>query len=344
MLTHVKDWMTLEKELLQKRQKHKTRTEKEEEENKQLDTIRGKPMLVATLDELLDEGTHAIVSIGPGDIEFFVPIRSIVDKELLEPNCKVLLNTQNFAIVGVLQDDINPLLHRMKIDRAPNETFADIGVILYGVPGTGKTLLAKAVANSTSATFLHVVGSEFVQKVSGEGPKLVRDMFALAEEYAPTIIFIDEVDSIGGKRDDSTSSGDKEVQRTMLELLNQLDGFDKHSDIKVIMATNRIDILDPALIRPGRIDRKIEIPKPDEIAKRKIFELNRQRMACEDNIEIDNLILQDDLSGADIKAMCTEAGFLALRERRMKVSMQDFLKAKERVLIKKSDGEAPLYL
>ena len=162
------------------------------------------------------------------------------------------------------------------------------GVILYGVPGTGKTLLAKAVANQTSATFLRVVGSELIQKYLGDGPKLVRELFRVAEEHAPSIVFIDEIDAIGTKRCvlccnfpkaishnsvryDSTSGGEREIQRTMLELLNQLDGFDTRGDVKVIMATNRIDSLDPALIRPGRIDRKIEFPLPDVKTKRHIF-------------------------------------------------------------------------
>merc|ERR1712232_797256 len=137
------------------------------------------------------------------------------------------------------------------------------GVILYGVPGTGKTLLAKAVANETSATFLRVVGSELIQKYLGDGPKLVRELFRVAEDLAPTIVFIDEIDAIGTKRYDSNSGGEREIQRTMLELLNQLNGFDARGEVKVIMATNKIDTLDPALLRPGRIDRKIEFPLPD---------------------------------------------------------------------------------
>ena len=155
------------------------------------------------------------------------------------------------------------------------------GVILYGEPGTGKTLLAKAVANKTSATFLRLVGSELVQKYSGEGPKLVRDIFSTARDLAPSIVFIDEIDSIGTKRYDAESSGAREVQRTMLELLNQLDGFDDRGDVKVIMATNRIDTLDPALLRPGRIDRKIKLPLPNTEAKRRIFNIHT---VCESDV------------------------------------------------------------
>uniref|UniRef100_A0A2K5QHH4 AAA+ ATPase domain-containing protein n=1 Tax=Cebus imitator TaxID=2715852 RepID=A0A2K5QHH4_CEBIM len=203
----------------------------------------------------------------------------------------------------------------------------------------GKTLLAKAVANQTSATFLRVVGSELIQKYLGDGPKLVRELFRVAEEHAPSIVFIDEIDAIGTKRYDSNSGGEREIQRTMLELLNQLDGFDSRGDVKVIMATNRIETLDPALIRPGRIDRKIEFPLPDEKTKKRIFQIHTSRMTLADDVTLDDLIMaKDDLSGADIKAICTEAGLMALRERRMKVTNEDFKKSKENVLYKKQEG------
>merc|ERR1739845_216508 len=252
----------------------------------------------------------------------------------------VLLNHKVHAVVGVLSDDTDPLVSVMKVDKAPQETYADIGgledqiteikesvelplihpelyadigikppkgVILYGEPGTGKTLLAKAVANSTSATFLRVVGSELIQKYLGDGPKLVRELFRVAEEHSPSIVFIDEIDAIGTKRYDSNSGGEREIQRTMLELLNQLDGFDSRGDVKVIMATNRIDSLDPALIRPGRIDRKIEFPAPDEKTKRRIFNIHIGKMTLHDDVNVEEFVLaKDDLSGADIKAICTE--------------------------------------
>lgn len=220
------------------------------------------------------------------------------------------------------------------------------GVILYGVPGTGKTLLAKAVANQTAATFLRVVGSELIQKYLGEGPKLVREIFRVANENSPSIVFIDEVDAVGAKRYDSSSGGTKEIQRTMLELLNQLDGFDERGDVKVIMATNRIENLDPALIRPGRIDRKIEFPLPDIKTKRRIFSIHTGKMTLADDVDLEVFVMaKDDLSGADIKALCTEAGLLALRERRMRVTQDDFTKAKEKTLHQKK-GNIPegLYL
>lgn len=186
-----------------------------------------------------------------------------------------------------------------------------------------------------------MVGSELVKKESGEGPKLVREIFRAAEELAPTIIFIDEIDAIGTKRYSSSSSGTQEVQRTMLELLTQLDGFDSRSDVKVIMATNKIDTLDPALIRPGRIDRKIKFPLPDEKTKRRIFQIHTARMNLSDDVSLEELIIsKDDLTGADIKAMCSEAGLLALRERRMCVTMDDFRKSKDKCIYRKK-GNIP---
>ena len=251
-------------------------------------------MGVGNLEELIDDD-HAIVSSATGP-EYYVSIMSFVDKDLLEPGASVLLHHKSVSVVGVLTDDADPLVSVMKLDKAPTESYADIGgleqqiqevresvelplmhpelyeemgikppkgVILYGAPGTGKTLLAKAVANQTSATFLRIVGSELIQKYLGDGPRLVRQLFQVAAEHAPSIVFIDEIDAVGTKRYESTSGGEREIQRTMLELLNQLDGFDDRGDVKVIMATNKIDTLDPALIRPGRIDRKILFENPD---------------------------------------------------------------------------------
>ena len=264
------------------------------DERSRVDDMRGSPMGVGNLEELIDDD-HAIVSSATGP-EYYVSIMSFVDKDLLEPGASILLHHKTVSVVGVLTEESDPLVSVMKLDKAPTETYADIGglesqiqevreavelpllhpelyeemgikppkgVILYGAPGTGKTLLAKAVANQTSATFLRIVGSELIQKYLGDGPRLVRQIFQVAAEHAPSIVFIDEIDAIGTKRYESTSGGEREIQRTMLELLNQLDGFDDRGDVKVLMATNKIDTLDPALIRPGRIDRKILFESPD---------------------------------------------------------------------------------
>ncbi|EGR30776.1 hypothetical protein IMG5_123630 [Ichthyophthirius multifiliis] len=381
-LDRIKDYLLMEQEFIQNHEKQKPEIsdieddEHETEERKKIEQLRGSPMLIGNLEEFIDED-HAIVSsIGP---EYYVNILSFVDKDQLEPGSTVLLNHRSMSVVGIMQDEVDPMLNVMKVEKAPLESYADIGglevqiteikeavelplthpeiyedmgikppkgVILYGPPGTGKTLLAKAVANETSATFLRIVGSELIQKYAGEGPKLVRELFRVAEEHAPTIVFIDEIDAVGSKRYNTSSGGEKEIQRTMLELLNQLDGFDSRSDVKVILATNKIESLDPALIRPGRIDRKIEFPVPDMKTKKKIFQIHTTKMNITENVVFDSFVhAKDDLNGADIKAMCTEAGLLALRERRMKVTLEDFEKAKDKVLqLKKGDVPEGLYI
>lgn len=257
-----------------------TGNDEENPENKEklaVDEYRKSPLAVGTLEEFIDED-HAIVSqsIGP---DYYVPILSFVDRDQLEVGSTILCHVKTSAVVGIMNEDSDPMLEAMKVEKMPDSTYADLGglemqiqeiketvelplthpeiyedigikppkgVILYGEPGTGKTLLVKAVAHETSATFLRLVGSELIQKYLGEGPKLVRELFKTAENNAPSIIFIDEIDAIGSKRHDTGSGGEKEIQRTMLELLNQLDGFDSRSNVKVIMATNRIESLDPA--------------------------------------------------------------------------------------------------
>ena len=203
------------------------------------------------------------------------------------------------------------------------------GVLLYGPPGTGKTMLVKAVANSTTANFIRVVGSEFVQKYLGEGPRMVRDVFRMARENSPAIIFIDEIDAIATKRFDAQTGADREVQRILLELLNQMDGFDQTSNVKVIMATNRADTLDPALLRPGRLDRKIEFPSlRDRRERRLIFTTISAKMSLSPEVDLDSLIIRNDpLSGAIIAAIMQEAGLRAVRKNRYNILNQDLEEA-----------------
>jgi len=376
-LDRTKDFLLLEQEFIQNQERLRPKEEKDAEARSKVDELRGTPMGVGSLEEMIDDN-HAIVSssIGP---DYYVNVMSFVDPDLLEPGASILMHNKTNSIVGVLADDADPMVSMMKVDKAPLESYADIGgletqiqeikeavelplthpelyedigikppkgVILYGVPGTGKTLLAKAVANQTSATFLRIVGSELIQKYLGDGPKLVREIFRVASDHAPSIIFIDEVDAVGAKRISTDSSGGKEIQRTMLELLNQLDGFDERGDVKVIMATNNIESLDPALLRPGRIDRKIEFPTPDIKTKRHIFGIHTSKMTIGEDVDLEEFVMaKDELSGADIKAICMEAGLLALRERRMRVTQDDFVKAKEKALFRKK-GNVPegLYL
>merc|ERR1712137_1311170 len=199
------------------------------------------------------------------------------------------------------------------------------GVLLYGPPGTGKTMLAQAVAHHTTASFIRVVGSEFVQKYLGEGPRMVRDVFRLAKENAPAIIFIDEIDAIATKRFDAQTGADREVQRILLELLNQMDGFDQTVNVKVIMATNRPDTLDPALLRPGRLDRKIEFPYPDRRQKRLIFSACTAKMNLSDEVDLEDYVSRPEkISGAEISSICQEAGMQAVRHNRYVILPKDF--------------------
>lgn len=209
---------------------------------------------------------------------------------------------------------------------------------MYGPPGTGKTLLARACAAQTNATFLKLAGPQLVQMFIGDGAKLVRDAFALAKEKAPTIIFIDELDAVGTKRFDSEKSGDREVQRTMLELLNQLDGFSSDDRVKVLAATNRVDVLDPALLRSGRLDRKIEFPLPNEDARASILRIHSRKMTVEEDVNWMELARStDEFGGAQLKAVCVEAGMIALRSGKMKVGHEHYVDAIAEVQAKKKD-------
>nr|AAB33476.1 Tat-binding protein alpha, DdTBP alpha=Tat-binding protein 1 homolog/26S protease subunit homolog [Dictyostelium discoideum, Peptide, 439 aa] [Dictyostelium discoideum] len=372
-LERIKDYLLMEQEFLQNYDLNQPKVDensKEQADEHIIEELRGDPLTVGNLEEVIDDN-HAIVSstVGP---EHYVRIMSFVDKSKLYLGATVLLNNKTLSVVGVIDGEVDPMVNVIKVEKAPTESYSDIGgleaqvqemkeaielplthpelykeigikppkgVILYGEPGTGKTLLAKAVANQYLYTFKRVVGSEKIQKYLGDGPRLVRELYRVADECAPSIVFIDEIDSVFTKRYDSQSGGEREIQRTMLELLNQLDGFDARTDCKCIMATNRIETLDPARIRPGRIDRKIEFPLPDIKTKRKIFKLHTAKMNLSEDVNLKEFVMsKDDLCGADIKAICTESGLLALRERRMRVTHTDFKKAKEKVLYRKTAG------
>ncbi|GAB2291487.1 26S proteasome regulatory subunit 4 B [Dionaea muscipula] len=332
------------------------------------------PLMIGILEEMVNDN-HAVVDASD-EGEIYVGIMSFVDKDQLVPGCSVLLNYGDLFVVGILQNDIDSTVSAMIVEKAPPESYADIGglhsqieeikeavelplirpqlyqdigveppkgVILYGEPGTGKTLLAKAVANSTSATFLRVVGSELIQIELGGSAKLVRELFRVARELSPSIVFIDEIDAIGAKRHVAVSGGEREIQRALLELLNQLDGFDQRGDVKVILATNKLESIDPALLRPGRIDRKIEFPLPDIGTRRTIFQIHTSKMTLADDVNFEEFVMKrdDEISGADIKAICTEAGLLALRQRRMKVIHADFRRATEKVIGMKQELGVP---
>ncbi|EDO37502.1 predicted protein [Nematostella vectensis] len=290
---------------------------------------------------------------------YFLPVIGLVEPENLTPGDLVGVNKDSYLILEKLPAEYDSRVKAMEVDERPTEQYSDIGgldqqiqelveaivlpmthkdrfenlgihppkgVLLYGPPGTGKTLLARACAAQTKSTFLKLAGPQLVQMFIGDGAKLVRDAFALAKEKAPAIIFIDELDAIGTKRFDSEKAGDREVQRTMLELLNQLDGFSSHHDIKVIAATNRVDILDPALLRSGRLDRKIEFPNPDQEARARILQIHSRKMNVSGDVNFDELSrCTDDFNGAMLKAVCVEAGMIALRREATEVCHEDYM-------------------
>lgn len=317
----------------------------------------------------------ALVKVNP-EGKYVVDIDKSIDTSKLTPNTRVALRNDSYALHKILPNKVDPLVSLMKVEKVPDATYEMVGgldkqikeikevielpikhpelfeslgisqpkgVLLYGPPGTGKTLLARAVAHHTDCTFIRVSGSELVQKYIGEGSRMVRELFVMAREAAPSIIFMDEIDSIGSSRIESSGGGDSEVQRTMLELLNQLDGFESTQNIKVIMATNRMDILDPALLRPGRIDRKIEFPNPNEFARLDIVKIHSRKMNLTRGINLKKIADQlPGASGAEIKAVCTEAGMFALRERRVHVTQEDLEMAVIKVMKKDSEKNMSL--
>lgn len=310
-----------------------------------------------------------LVKINP-EGKYIVNADKAINMEELKPNTRVALKSDNYLLHKILPTKVDPLVSLMKVEKVPDSTYDMVGgldkqieevkdvielpikhpelydatgisqpkgVLLYGPPGTGKTLLARAVAHHSDCTFIRVSGSELVQKYIGEGARLVRELFVMAKQNAPSIIFMDEIDSIGGKRGES-GKGDSEVQRTMLELLNQLDGFDSVNNVKIVMATNRIDILDPALLRPGRIDRKIEFPNPNIEAREDILKIHSRKMNMVRGIDLKKIAAKMmNCSGAESKSVCTEAGMFALRERRVHVTQEDFELAVAKVM--KKDNE-----
>merc|ERR1740123_2817414 len=290
---------------------------------------------------------------------YFLPVAGLVEPEKLKPGDLVGVNKDSYLILDTLPCEYDSRVKAMEVDTRPTEQYSDIGgldkqiqelieavvlpmthkerfinlgikppkgVLMYGPPGTGKTLMARACAAQTNSCFLKLAGPQLVQMFIGDGAKLVRDAFALAKEKAPAIIFIDELDAIGTKRFDSEKAGDREVQRTMLELLNQLDGFSSDVRIKVIAATNRPDILDPALMRSGRIDRKVECPLPNELARERIIKIHATKMNYHQDVNFKELSrCCEDFNGAQLKAVAVEAGMIALRRDGKILMHEDFM-------------------
>lgn len=330
----------------------------------EMERLKSPPLIIGTLKDLLPDGRVVVKSsTGP---DFIVSISEYVPPEDLIAGARVSLNKQTLAVMGVLPQPLDPIVTGAEIIEKPDVSYADIGgldeqirdvkeavedpllrpelykkvginppkgVLLVGPPGTGKTLLAKAVAHATNATFIRLVGSELVQKYIGEGARLVRELFELANEKAPSIVFIDELDSVGAKRLDVATSGDREVQRTLMQLLAELDGFKPTGDVKIIGATNRPDILDDALLRPGRFDRIIEIGLPNYEGRLQILKIHTQGMNIGESLDLKDLAIRSDgASGAELRSICTEAGMFAIRDNRDTVNMADFEQALHKVL------------
>ncbi|WP_424013993.1 proteasome-activating nucleotidase Pan1 [Halorubrum xinjiangense] len=338
--------------------KYQQKLERLTHENKKL---KQSPLFVATVQEVTPDG--AVIKQHGNNQEALTEITDEM-REKLDPDDRVAVNN-SLSVVKKLEKETDVRARVMQVEHSPDVTYADIGgledqmqevretvemplehpdmfedvgitppsgVLLYGPPGTGKTMLAKAVANETDATFIKMAGSELVHKFIGEGAKLVRDLFEVARENQPAVLFIDEIDAIASKRTDSKTSGDAEVQRTMMQLLSEMDGFDERGEVRIIAATNRFDMLDPAILRPGRFDRLIEVPKPETEGREIIFQIHTRNMNLADGVDFAELAeLTPDASGADIKAMCTEAGMFAIRDDRTEVTLDDFLEAHEKL-------------
>ncbi len=325
----------------------------------ELDHLKTPPLVIGTITDVLNDGRVIIrSSAGP---RFLVRASQSIPSELVKSGARCTLNQQSLAVVEVLPSSYDSQVYGMEVEEIPMENYEDIGgieqqileireavelpmtkpdlfekigikppkgVLLYGPPGTGKTLLAKAVAHETHACFLHTVGSELVQKYIGEGARLVRELFDLARDKAPAIIFIDEIDAIGASRTEAMTSGDREVQRTLMQLLAAMDGFEQRGDVKIIGATNRIDILDAALLRPGRFDRIIEIPLPDVDGRYSILKVHTRGMNLAEDVDLLKLAgITEGRNGADLNAICTEAGMFAIRQDHTEICQEDFIMA-----------------
>jgi proteasome regulatory subunit len=347
----------------------KKRSNRLEEE---LSNIRTPPLIIGYIQDIINE--QAIVRSSNGTV-FLVSINRRLDSNNIKPGTRVALNQDTLSVVEILSDSWDPLVSNSEIIDSPDIDYSSIGglekqivelkeaielpfenpkafsdfgieppkgVLLTGPPGTGKTMLAKAVANSTNATFLGLVGAELAQKYIGEGGRMVRELFEMARQKSPSIIFIDEIDSIGSKRLDVATSGDREVQRTLMQLLSELDGFESLDNVKVIAATNRPELLDAALLRPGRFDRIIEIPIPDLDARESIFSVHTSSMPLGKEVDCRALAsMTEGFCGAEIKSTVVEAGISAISSGRKSVQKSDFLVAIKKVEEnRKSSGDS----
>jgi len=335
----------------------------------EFDQLRKPALMNATIIDVLDDRNERVIVSSSSGPSFVVKVNHNLKSEKLTPGLSVALHQNTLKIVEILPIKLDPFVKGMElIDSIPDISYQDIGgledqiqevketvelplknpelfkrigieppkgVLFYGPPGTGKTLMAKAVAHETNATFIRVISSELVQKFIGEGARYVREIFNLARQKAPTILFLDELDAIAAERMEDATSGDREVQRTLMQLMAELDGFDNRGDVKFIGATNRADILDPALLRPGRFDRIVEFPIPDEKARESIFKIHLSPLNIDKDVDLKTLInATEETTGADIKAICTEAGMFAIRRDADIIIKEDFVKAIRKIMTK----------
>ncbi|APX98060.1 proteasome-activating nucleotidase Pan2 [Natronorubrum daqingense] len=342
-----------------RREQLRERVDRVEREN---ETLKGSSLYIATVEDVLDNDEVVVKQHGNNqEVLTDVSPRML---ERLEAGDRVAVN-DSFAVQTILDAETDARAQSMEISERPQVTYGEIGgideqirevreaveqplaepelfedvgieppsgVLLHGPPGTGKTMLAKAVANETNATFIKMAGSELVRKFIGEGSRLVRDLFEMAREREPAIIFIDEIDAIATTRTESKTSGDAEVQRTMMQLLSEMDGFDARGEIRIIAATNRFDMLDRAILRPGRFDRLIEVPEADQDGREQILQIHTRGMNVDDEVDFDDLAEETDgYSGAEIESLTTEAGMFAIRNDREEVHHEDFLNAIEKI-------------
>ncbi len=339
-----------------------------QEYQKQIEQLKKPPLFICSVVELLDDmallrqhgSNQEIVTMVPEDIkpEIETGERVAVTGNLaivkvfsksVDVRARVMELIEapdvDYNMIGGLQKQIEEVIETLELPLTNPELFVEVGVepphgiLLYGPPGNGKTLIAKAVAHRAKATFIRMSGSELVQKYIGEGARLVRDVFNIAREKAPSIVFIDEIDAVGSRRTYDGTTGSSEVNRTMVQLLAELDGFDTRGDVRIVAATNRIDLLDPALLRPGRFDRIIEVPMPDADGRREIFKIHTRNMKLE-NVDFEELVkTTEGLNGAELKAIVTEAGMFVIRRKGRAVTMQDFKDAYNKMIIKETREE-----
>ena len=353
----------MEEKMNETRKEHQNLSKQADKSDEHLKMVQNTGQFIGEILKAFPDDKYIVKTVNGS--RYLVHCKKSIDKTRLKVGTRIALDFTTLTIMRILPHQIDPRVYNMMTEDPGNVTYSSVGglseqirdlretvelpitnpelfkrigikppkgVLLYGPPGTGKTLLARAIACNIEATFLKIVASSIVDKYIGESARVVREMFAYAREHEPCIIFIDEIDAIGGKRTDDASSSDREVHRTLMEMLNQIDGFDELGRVKVIMATNRPDVLDPALLRPGRLDRKIEIPLPNESGRVDILKIHSKPMTKKGEIEYEALAkITDGFNGADLRNVCTEAGMFAIREQREYTIQEDFMQAARKI-------------